>query len=742
MNSHPALEISEPVVVNDVVSANPRIIWWLKAISLAISVLAMTVGALVVIGGLLDVIWLKNLLTGQETASPNAAIGIGLTGVALWQLQDQGSDNNEVQLKPQLWLAKLCAIAAAMIGMITIAEYIFDLDLGVDHLLFDEPQSSVGTTMMDRMAPGTALSLVILGGALLQMSRRKAHWSTQVLALAVGWIAFLACLGHLYGAELLYGVVCIGGDCEATSNLPRYAAVALPTALMLGLLAYGLLASRPHYGLMKIISSDSAGGLVARRILPAAIIFPTGFGWLNVSLLDTDFIQPDLGAALVAGIDVIAVGGVLWWSSWSLYRIDVQRRQTERELAQVREREIEIGYRIQRTLLFDYPPHDLPWARFAALTIPSDRIDGDFFDFLIHTDRQIDVILGDVMGKGVPAALLGAATKTHLLRAFSHLIAIGNDRAALPEPKDIITLANSHIANELIALESFVTVCYARFDLDRDRLIFVDCGHTHTIHYQQQSGTCVLLSGENMPLGLDAHEIYTQYEIQIMPGDLLVFYSDGVTEARNRTGELFGVERLIDLVQTHADLDPEELTKRLRAAVEGFSGSGNFADDLTCVSVKLKEHRLPGPLRRAELAISSDLKELATARDFVEQMASKGVLSEDKVSSLKRAVSEAASNIIIHAYDRRPDRRIELDVEVFADRVVVRLHHLGMSFDPAQVSAPKFDGSQEGGFGIYIIAQSVDEVRYYVDDRGRNCIALVKWADQPDERRSHDGSDI
>lgn len=720
----------------DVVIADPRIEWWMHAIARAISALAVVSGMAILLEAALHSIVLKSQSVFLGVASPVAALAIFLIGVALWHLRYEQPAG--LSRRVAMW----CAIGAVLIGLLTIAEYAFNRDFGIDHVLVGHARSPAGTAMMNRMAPGTATAFIILGSALALRSRGREHWSIQVLALAAGWIAFLAVLGHLYGAELLYGVVCIGDSCEATSNIPSYAVVRLPMALMLGLLAYAVLASRPNYGLMKIISGDSTGGLVARRILPAAIVFPTAFGWLNVNLLETEVIQPNLGAALVAGIDIIAVGGVLWWSSWSLFRIDRQRMLTERELKRVREREIEIGYRIQRTLLFDYPPRDLPWARFAALTIPSDRIDGDFFDFLVHNERKIDVVLGDVMGKGVPAALLGAATKTHILRAFSQLIATGRDPAALPEPKDIITLANSHMASELIELESFVTVSYVRFDLERNNLTFVDCGHTNIIHFQLQAGACTLLSGGNLPLGVNAHEIFTQHDAQIMPGDLLVFYSDGVTEARNRNGELFGVERLIDLVETHSDLDPEELTLRLRAAVEIFSGSGTFADDLTCVVVKLKEHRLPGPLRRAELSLSSDLKELEAARDFVQVHAGQGVLSDERVGALKRAVSEAVSNIIIHAYDRRTDRSIDLDAEVFADRVVIRLHHLGISFDPKKVPAPRLDGSQESGYGMYIIAQSVDEVRYYVDDRGRNCIALVKWADQPDERRSHDGSDI
>jgi len=96
------------------------------------------------------------------------------------------------------------------------------------------------------------------------------------------------------------------------------------------------------------------------------------------------------------------------------------------------------------------------------------------------------------------------------------------------------------------------------------------------------------------------------------------------------------------------------------------------------------------------------------------------------VSQLELAITEAASNVMRHAYRGRTDQQIQLDAEVFADRIVLRLHHLGESFDPGAVSTPTFDGTQDGGFGMYIIAQSVDDVRYYRDERGRNTISLVK----------------
>ena len=403
-----------------------------------------------------------------------------------------------------------------------------------------------------------------------------------------------------------------------------------------------------------------------------------------------------------------------------------ERKRAQEELARAREQEVEIGFKIQQTLLLDQPPRDVPGVRVAALTIPSQRIDGDFYDFFKHRDDCLDVIVGDVMGKGIPAALLGAATKSHFLQALSRLISLAAP-GTLPEPKDIVTLAHSEVARQLIELESFVTVCYARFDLQNHRVDFVDCGHTTTIHFQARTGTCAMLQGENLPLGVSEKEIYEQTRVPLHTGDVLLFYSDGLTETRNSAGELFGIERLAECVRTHGRLEPEALIDQIRQAAVAFSNSETFGDDLTCVAVKIEERELP--LARAELEISSDLNELARARAFVREVCRTlpgPALEEESVSQLELAVTEAASNVMRHAYRGRPEQLIQLDAEVFADRIVLRLHHLGETFDPGAVKTPAFDGTQDGGFGMYIIAQSVDDVQYYRDERGRNCISLVK----------------
>jgi PAS domain S-box-containing protein len=396
------------------------------------------------------------------------------------------------------------------------------------------------------------------------------------------------------------------------------------------------------------------------------------------------------------------------------------------DLEAARDREAKIGFRIQQMLLLTQPPADVPGLRVAALTVPSQRIDGDFYDFFKHENQCLDVVVADVMGKGIPAALVAAATKSNFLEALCHLIAMSRS-GQMPEPKEIVTLAHADMVRQLIDLESFVTLSYARLDLSRRHLDLVDCGHTGMMVVRAKTGACEILHGNNLPLGIREGEIFDQIAVTFEPGDLFLFYSDGITEMRNLAGELYGADRLSECVRINRGLEPEALVEAIRKAAVAFAQSDRLTDDLTCVAVKIGEAQRP--VAHSELEIRSDLKDLRRAREFVREfcgMVPGGLFDENDIAELELAVNEAASNIMKHAYHGRADQRIQLEADAFPGRVSIRLHHLGDSFDPAAVSPPALDGSRESGFGIYFMTQSVDEVRYSRDERGRNCIALVK----------------
>ena len=408
-------------------------------------------------------------------------------------------------------------------------------------------------------------------------------------------------------------------------------------------------------------------------------------------------------------------------------------RAASAALAAAHQREVEIGFKIQQMLLLDPPPADFPGLHVAALTIPSQKIDGDFYSFYRHENQQLDVIVADVMGKGIPAALLGAATKSQFHKALCRLMAtVGVGK--LPEPREIVTLAHAEIGHHLLELESFVTLCYLRLDPGRGHLDLVDCGHTGLVLRRAATGRCEIVHGDNLALGLRRGEIFDQLSLPFAPGDLFLLFSDGVTETRNPQGEFFGVERLLQCVERDSGRGPDELVQAIRGAAFAFSGSESPRDDWTCVAMKAVEREMP--LGRAGLELHSDFAELRRARELVRAACHDPALGagperpplDDKgISQLELAVTEACSNIMRHAYHGRTDRPIHLEVEIYPKKVSVLLHHLGDPFDPAKaVPPPAFDGSRESGFGLYILSQRVDAVRYYRDDRGWSCVALDK----------------
>jgi sigma-B regulation protein RsbU (phosphoserine phosphatase) len=397
-----------------------------------------------------------------------------------------------------------------------------------------------------------------------------------------------------------------------------------------------------------------------------------------------------------------------------------------RELELAREREIEVGFRIQQTLLLDQPPQDVPGLRVAAITVPSQRIDGDFYIFLQHENQSLDVIVGDVMGKGVPAALLGSATKSQFLKAFTHLLDLSKGRE-IPEPREIVMLAHAGVARDLMNLESFVTLSFVRLDATRRTLELVDCGHTGILHLHGKTGLCETLHGTNLPLGVLEGEIYDQISAPLETGDLLLLYSDGITEARNAAREPFGSERLEDCVLRNQNLEPPALLEEIRKTVFAFSASDRLTDDLTSVAIRVE--KVTRPTASANTEIQSNLRELRLAREFVRDFCRKlpgPGLDDACLGELELAVNEAASNIMKHAYHGRKDQWIYLEAEAFPDRLLFRLHHLGDPFDPKKIPLPRLDGSWESGFGVYIIGQCTDGVRYYRDERGRNCVEIVK----------------
>ena len=256
------------------------------------------------------------------------------------------------------------------------------------------------------------------------------------------------------------------------------------------------------------------------------------------------------------------------------------------ELTEARTREIEMGGRIRQTLLVGDPPALQPGLELSARTHPGTKLGGEFHDFFPHNDHCLDIVIGDVQGQGLPAALIAAATRNYFLRVLHQAAVAGGDGP--PSPAQIVTQVHDSIAGQFLGQKSFETLCYARFDSRARQVDYVDCGYTPIVHFRQSDGTCTLLRGDNMPLGFSQHENYRQLSLPFAPGDQFLFYSDGITNAQSELGEAFGSDRLVDLVKEWGGGAPDELITRVQAAVLEFAESP-ISEHLACIAVRIAE---------------------------------------------------------------------------------------------------------------------------------------------------------
>jgi len=379
---------------------------------------------------------------------------------------------------------------------------------------------------------------------------------------------------------------------------------------------------------------------------------------------------------------------------------------------------------IQQTLLLGRPTVDLQsLLRADAMTTSSLDIGGDFYDFFAY-DKVLDVVVGDVMGKGIPAALLGAATKNHIVRAINYLLA--SNPTQLPEPKEILDIVNAEVYRQLAGMEKFVTLVYARFDLRKRLLQLIDCGHTRTVHARKRGTEYTLLQGENTPLGFSRAEAYNEITVPLGSGDIFFFCTDGVTEARRST-EDFGEKRLAELVCSLHYLQTKELVEKVSEAVTAYSGCQPPRDDVTCVAVKIQDMAATIASKQSKLEIPSDLSQLKRVREFLRDICLQScdrVAVEGDLAQLELAVTEVISNIIRHAYHGQADGKIRLEVNLFVNRLLLRIYHRGEAFDPA--AAASASAQSPAHKGLNIIKECMDNVQYARSRHGENCVFLEK----------------
>jgi sigma-B regulation protein RsbU (phosphoserine phosphatase) len=396
-------------------------------------------------------------------------------------------------------------------------------------------------------------------------------------------------------------------------------------------------------------------------------------------------------------------------------------------LAQERmQRELEIAAEIQVSLL----PHglpEIPGVEFAVASLPATEVGGDFYDFIALDKDCLGIVVGDVAGKGIPAAMLTSVARTVLRveAGYGH------------SPQRVMAQTNRALMQDLQYAEMFVTAFIAFLNPKDLTLSYANAGHAPGLWWHADRSTFEQLTATTPPLGIQIADVVSDRALQLSPGDFLMFYSDGVTEAMSPEHEVFGSERLLEALAGNRGGTADDLLQSVLSAVRAFRRSAPWSDDLTMIIMRVKPSASPQrtePEPAVEFVFQADLQVLEGISGQVTQVCRSlpdlpsSPASDDFVYLVELAVSEICTNIIQHSYFTTGGE-IRGSLTALPNGIQIDLYDDGESFDPATIPdpTPHPDSLNEGGYGLHIVRQIMDTVQYKAGTSKGNHWRLIKY---------------
>jgi sigma-B regulation protein RsbU (phosphoserine phosphatase) len=244
------------------------------------------------------------------------------------------------------------------------------------------------------------------------------------------------------------------------------------------------------------------------------------------------------------------------------------------------EQQLSIARTIQKTFLPDEVPQ-IPGYDLWGANIPSGEVGGDYFDFIRIVDYQLGIAVADVSGKGIPAALIMASFRASLIAE------IRNNYAIRSICQKVNNLLCESLEPENLEPENFVTAIYGVLDTKNSIFTFANCGHNPGL-LLRSDGTIEELAEGGLILGVRPGSTYEERPVYIKSGDILCFFTDGISEAENAQGSQFETRRIIDIIKKHKSLSAAEIGGKTIEAVRSFAHNEHSMDDLTLIIIKRK----------------------------------------------------------------------------------------------------------------------------------------------------------
>ena len=375
--------------------------------------------------------------------------------------------------------------------------------------------------------------------------------------------------------------------------------------------------------------------------------------------------------------------------------------------------ELNVATQIQADMLpriFPAFPERPEFDIYASMT-PAKEVGGDFYDFFLVDDDHLAMVIADVSGKGVPAALFMVIAKTLLKNAA---------QTGLP-PKAVLEKVNNQLCENNEA-EMFVTVWLGIYEISTGKLTAANAGHEYP---------AIRRSGGRFELVKDRHGFvlagmenarYREYKLEIGLGDTLFVYTDGVAEATDGANALYGTKRMLDALNTAPERCPEELLTAVRRDIDGFVGGAPQFDDITMLAIRRRDM---GKESMKKCSVEPRLECMETVSAFFERELTDHQAPPKVIAQVNVAIDEIFSNIARYS----GATCATMGCEVEKGRAILRFTDNGRPYDPTQQPDPDTTlGAEEreiGGLGIFMVKRTMDRIAYSYSD-GMNVLTIEK----------------
>ncbi|MGE4195286.1 MAG: SpoIIE family protein phosphatase [Pseudodesulfovibrio sp.] len=385
-------------------------------------------------------------------------------------------------------------------------------------------------------------------------------------------------------------------------------------------------------------------------------------------------------------------------------------------------RDMKVAQEVQQLLLPGVEP-ELPGFDIAGGIAYCDRTGGDYYDFLKICGGgrpRLAVIIGDVSGHGVPSALVMASARGQLQTLASMDI----------PPEERVNAVNRVLSRDLDGTGRFLTMFYLQLEQGTPQVHWVRAGHDPAFRYNPERDEFGELLGEGIPLGVMEEYAYASQAAELADGEILVMATDGVWEARNAEGEMFGKKRILAIIRESAHKSAGDIRQAVMDAVEGFQGNGQ-EDDIAVVVVKKEAGETPMARHSISFRMTNKENCFKCFQPKVEAFGMERGLHPKIVFHLTLVLDELTTNIISYGYADFDEHPIDVTIELEGDILTIRVEDDAEPFNILEAPEPELDVPLEdrlkpvGGLGIHLVKNMVHDIHYQRED-GKNVLTLNK----------------